>query len=158
MNKDKLYQVGFFAAYGKEARPGWFWREFGMAFDRNLRDAVSRITADYQKVVKIRDVGFSDYLDEVWRLERDRWLGAVVLTEAEEVAKIQEQYGFVSVDTDDRKTLILTIRAENDVFDDAVAAGMATAYQYFTDGEKQYAGETEYGSFEFNVTDPQRKK
>lgn len=138
-DRDKLYKVAFYTAYGKSAREGWFWRAFSV-FDSHLREIETRIKADYREVRKKRDVSFSDFLDLMHRQAEARWQGAVV-----------EKFIGDVVDSG-QKVLHIVISADEGQFEDAVASGMSTIYQLLSDNQTAAAGRTEYGQYEFNVS------
>ena len=72
MDKDKLYRVAFFLTYHKQAREGWFWRVFGMAFDGRLRQTLQNIAVDYRKTSQNQPLAFDDYLEMLLRHEEEK--------------------------------------------------------------------------------------
>lgn len=156
MDKDKLYRVAFFLTYHKQAREGWFWRVFGMAFDGRLRQTLQNIAVDYRKTSQNQPLAFDDYLEMLLRHEEEKTGMSAERNQSEQavVKAFQKQYGL------DRragthagmKTLSITITAADDDFLPAVEMGLEQVLKSVSAGETANEGGNEYGRYAFMVS------
>lgn len=156
MDKDKLYRVAFFLTYHKQAREGWFWRVFGMAFDGRLRQTLQNIAVDYRKTSQNQPLAFDDYLEMLLRHKEEKTgMSAERNQSAQAVVKaFQKQYGL------DRragthagtKTLSITITVADDDFLPAVEMELEQVLKSLSAGETANEGDNEYGRYAFMVS------